>query len=67
MHVIMYVKVVTPGRTRAAGTLLRAHAHALHVQVSTAMDFSVIIDICQFSSYHVPLIATLLIIRPLTY
>lgn len=53
VYIVMCIRVVTPGCTRASCTLLREHAYALHVEGSTIMELKVIIDICHFSSYHV--------------
>lgn len=64
---IMYIRVITPGHTGTACTLLQAHAYVIHVEASTTTELKVIIDICQFSSYHMSLIATLFTICALTY
>lgn len=63
----MCVRVVTPEHTEATYTPARAHADALHVQAYATPEFDIVIDLCHFSSYHISVIATLLITSALTY
>lgn len=67
MYVSMCIRLVTPEHTKATYTPARAHADALHVQVYTITEFDIVIDLCHFSSYHISIIATLLITSALTY